>query len=82
MFLIIKVNVSIDLRLFHGTLKHWQARRTKKNYRGGATSLWKMSVTMVAWQRKIVNLNYLKWLEILLTFLGVSDVSFHYKSAF
>ena len=35
MFLIIKVNVSIDLRLFQGTLKHLQARRIKRNYRGG-----------------------------------------------
>ena len=35
MFLIIKVNVSIDLRLFQGTLKHLQARRTKRNYGGG-----------------------------------------------
>ena len=35
MFLIIKVNASIDLRLFQGTLKHLQARRTKTNYRRG-----------------------------------------------
>ena len=76
----IKVNVSFDLRLFQGTLKHLQTYRIKRNYRGwGATSLWIMSVTMVAWLRKIVNWNYL---EIPLTFLGVSDISFHYKSAF
>ena len=35
MFLITKVNVSIDLRLFQGTLKHLQARRIKRNYRRG-----------------------------------------------
>ena len=35
MFLIIKVNVPIDFRLFQGTLKHLQARRIKRNYKGG-----------------------------------------------
>ena len=35
MFLIIRVNVSIDLRLLHGTLKHLQARRIRRNYREG-----------------------------------------------
>ena len=35
MFLIIKVNVPVDLRLFQGALKPLQARRIKKNYRGG-----------------------------------------------
>ena len=39
MFLVIKVNVSVDLRLFQGTLKHLQACKTKRNYRRGATSL-------------------------------------------
>ena len=34
MFLIIKVNVAIDLRLFQGTLKPLQACRIKNNYRG------------------------------------------------
>ena len=34
MFLIIKVNISVDIRLFQGTLKHLQARRIKRNYRG------------------------------------------------
>ena len=34
MFLIIRVNVSIDLRLFQGTLKHCQAGRIRRNYRG------------------------------------------------
>ena len=41
-----------------------------------------MSVTVVAWLKKIVNWNYLKWLKILLTFLEVSDVSFHFQSVF
>ena len=40
----------------------------------------KMSTTMVAWLRKIVNWNRLQWLEILLTFVGLADVSFHYNS--
>ena len=35
MFLIIKVNISIDLRLFQGTLKHLQARRIKGIKEGG-----------------------------------------------
>ena len=35
MFLIIKVNVSVDLRLYQGTLKHLEARRIKKNIEGG-----------------------------------------------
>ena len=35
MFLIIKVNVSIHLRLYQGTWKHLQARRIKKNMEGG-----------------------------------------------
>ena len=35
MFLIIKVNVPIDLRLFWGTLKPLQACRIKNNYRRG-----------------------------------------------
>ena len=35
MFLIIKVIVSIDLKLFQGKLKHLQARRIKRNYRRG-----------------------------------------------
>ena len=40
----------------------------------------KMSTTMVAWLRKIVNWNRLQWLEILLTFVGLADVSLHYDS--
>ena len=40
----------------------------------------KMSTTMVAWLRKIVDWNRLQWLEILLTFVGLADVSFHYNS--
>ena len=53
----------------------------KKRWRG-ATSLWKMSATMVAWLRKITTWNCLQWLEILLIFVGIGDVSFHYKSGF
>ena len=34
MFLIIKVNFPINLRLFYGILKPLQAHRIKKNYRG------------------------------------------------
>ena len=47
MFLIIKVNISVDLRLFQGTLKHLQACRIK-GIKEGATSFSKMSVTRVA----------------------------------
>ena len=35
MFLIIKNNVAIDLRIFKDILEQLQARRIKKNYRGG-----------------------------------------------
>ena len=39
MFVIIKVKVPIDLKLFQGTLEPLQARRIKKNYRAEAISL-------------------------------------------
>ena len=48
---------------------------------GEGTSLWKMSTVMAAWVRKIVSWN-LQWLEVLLTFVGLGDVNFHYKSGF
>ena len=44
------------------------------------TSLQKMSATMIAWLRKIVSWNCLQWLEILLTFGGLANVSLHYDS--
>ena len=39
-----------------------------------------MLVTMIVWRRKIVSGSCLRWLEIILTFVGVGDVSSHYKS--
>ena len=39
-----------------------------------------MSASMVVWLRNIVSWNSLQWLEILLTFIGAGDLSFHYKS--
>ena len=47
-----------------------------------ATSFWKMLTIMIVWVRKIVNWNRLQWLEVLLTFVGVGDVNFCYKSGF
>ena len=57
----------------------YRACRIKKNIEG-ATSLQKISATMVAWLRKIVCWNRLQWLEILLTFGVLADVSLHYDS--
>ena len=47
MCLIMKVNVPIDVRLFLETLKPLQARVE------GTTRLWKISVTMIAYQEKL-----------------------------
>ena len=74
MFLMIKVNVPIDLKLFKGTLKPLQAHRIKKNFGGGLPVYEKYRPL---W--KIVSWNCLQWLEILFTFIGVGDASFHYK---
>ena len=41
-----------------------------------------MSATMVAWLIKIVSWSRLQCLDILLAFVGVGDVIFHYKSGF
>ena len=57
----------------------YRACRIKKKIEG-ATSLQKMSATMVAWLRKIVSWNCLQWLEILLTFEGLANASLHYDS--
>ena len=86
MSLIIKVNVSIDLRLFQGTLKHLQARRIKRNYRGwvgvGGYQLMKNVGHYGSLTRKNCQLKLSKIARNTLTFLGVSDLSFHYKSVF
>ena len=42
----------------------------------------KMSTIMIAWLRKIVTWNHLQWLEVLLTFVWVGDLSFHNNSGF
>ena len=77
----VKVNVPIDLRLFYGTLKPLQARRIKKNYRGGGLPSYEKFLSLkVAWQRKTVSGNCLQWLEVLLTLVEVGDVKFQHKS--
>ena len=81
MFSIIKVNVPVDLRLFYGTLKPLQACRIEENYGEGYQSI-KSVGHYSTWLRKIISCNRLELLEVLLTFIGVGDVSFHYKSEF
>ena len=71
--LITKVNFPIDVRLFKGTLKPWQAHIE------GATRFLKMLAAMIAWRRKNLSWNCRQWLEIPLTFVEVDHVSFYYK---
>ena len=73
MILIIQLNVPIDLRLFKGRLKPLQVRRIKKIYRGGYQLM--KNVDYYGYlTKKSCQLNSL--------FVGVGDVSFHYKSGF
>ena len=71
--LIIQLNVPTDLRLFKGKLKPLQACRIKKIYQGGY-QLMKNVDYYGCLTKKSCQLNS--------SFVGVGDVSFHYKLGF
>ena len=51
--LIAKVNVPTDLRLFYGTLKPLQARKTKKKYGGGLPAYQKCRSLWLTEQKRL-----------------------------